>query len=281
MEIEEFIRQRGGVVKVGRLLDEYPRHLVIRAREGLLRPARGLVAVPGYRADVLTALRNNGVLTCISAAKDYGLWPNDTPDRPHLACNHSRATGVTVHRRFTDKPPAGLPLASMQDVVLHALGCLPRVQAVGIAESALRKGLDRQILLGHLQTSKLGTLRRRLEEADATAESYPELAMRLALRDHGVPFEAQARIPTLGRVDFLICGVLILEIDGFAYHSTRDAKRRDDERNNRAAALGYATLRYLPEFAQFQPEAVIADIKTVLTTLGVLRDDEDFPFLAA
>ncbi|WP_258805002.1 endonuclease domain-containing protein [Pseudarthrobacter sp. NS4] len=40
-------------------------------------------------------------------------------------------------------------------------------------------------------------------------------------RSNGIEFEAQVLLPGIGRVDFLLAGFLIVEIDGFAFHSKR------------------------------------------------------------
>jgi hypothetical protein len=40
------------------------------------------------------------------------------------------------------------------------------------------------------------------------------------------------KLPGIGRVDFLLAGFLIVEIDGFAFHSRRGDMLRDRHRNN-------------------------------------------------
>ncbi|VXC45720.1 hypothetical protein ARTHRO9AX_70074 [Arthrobacter sp. 9AX] len=73
-------------------------------------------------------------------------------------------------------------------------------------------------------------------------------------------YQPQVLLPGIGRVDFLLDGLLIIEIDGFAFHSKREDMRRDRNRNNSAASHDDAVLRNVPEHIWFTPQQVIADI---------------------
>ncbi len=83
-------------------------------------------------------------------------------------------------------------------------------------------------------------------------------------RANGIGYDAQVYLPGIGRVDFLIEGFLIVEVDGFAFHSSREAMRRDLGRNNASTLRGFAVLRYMPEHIWFEPERVLAEIRAVL-----------------
>ena len=56
-----------------------------------------------------------------------------------------------------------------------------------------------------------------------------------------------------------------MEVDGFAFHSTRKALRQDLARNNASTVNGYAVLRYPPEVIWYEPARVVAEIQSVLT----------------
>ena len=75
---------------------------------------------------------------------------------------------------------------------------------------------------------------------------------------------ARAVSPGIGRVDFLLEDFLIVEIDGFAFHSKRTDMLRDRRRNNMSTVQGFAVLRYMPEHIWFHPEQVLAEITAVL-----------------
>jgi very-short-patch-repair endonuclease len=55
-----------------------------------------------------------------------------------------------------------------------------------------------------------------------------------------------------------------VEVDGYAFHSNREAMRRDLTRNNASTVNGFAVLRYMPEHIWFEPVRVLAEIPAVL-----------------
>ena len=61
-------------------------------------------------------------------------------------------------------------------------------------------------------------------------------------------------------------GFLIVEIDGFAFHSQRADMLRDRHRNNMSTVQGFAVLRYMPEHIWFNPKQVLAEIRAVLAS---------------
>jgi very-short-patch-repair endonuclease len=83
-------------------------------------------------------------------------------------------------------------------------------------------------------------------------------------RTNGIAFEPQVFLPGIGRVDFLLNGFLIVEIDGFAFHSKRADMLRDRDRNNSSTVKGYAVLRYMPEHIWFNQQQVLAEIQAAL-----------------
>ena len=77
-------------------------------------------------------------------------------------------------------------------------------------------------------------------------------------------FRRQVQIPGVGRVDILIEGWLIVEINGFHFHSSRAAWRKDISRSNVAQVQGYSVLSYAPEQIWNSPETVLKEIPAVL-----------------
>ena len=75
----------------------------------------------------------------------------------------------------------------------------------------------------------------------------------------------------LGRyeVDFLWPGErLVVEVDGYAYHSNRRAFERDRERDATLAAAGYTVLRVTWRQLVSAPEAVVARVAMALAVRG-------------
>ena len=99
---------------------------------------------------------------------------------------------------------------------------------------------------------------------DLRAESIVEVDAQHLFRANGIGYDAQVYLPGIGRVDFLIEGYLIVEVDGFAFHSSRESLRRDLGRNNASTLGGFAVLRYMPEHIWFEPERVLAEIRAAL-----------------
>ncbi len=134
-----------------------------------------------------------------------------------------------------------------------------------MATSAIRlHGVPLELLASQLLADRSGTALRVLRELDVRAESIVEVDAQHLFRTNGIDFETQVFLPEIGRVDFLLDGFLIVEIDGFAFHSQRDDMRRDRERNNSSAVNGYTVLRYMPEHIWFDPSRVISEIRTIL-----------------
>lgn len=226
---------------------------------------RGVFVLPGCQPELVAAIRHNALVSCASAAGHYGLWLRTAPGQHHLACNHGHGGGFIRHRtvRFDGHP--ALPLAAVEDVVLHAMTCLAPPASTAIATSAMRlHGVPRELLKDQLVGDRSGPARKALHLLDLRAESIVEVDAQFLFTSHGIGYDAQVYLPGIGRVDFLLEGFLIVEVDGFAFHSTREALRRDLGRNNASTLSGFSVLRYMPEHIWFEPERVLAEIRAVL-----------------
>lgn len=269
MDIVEHLANAGGVARTAQLLNAgYSRGDIRRlAGHGVGQPRRGVFLAPGCDPDLAAAIRHNGRLTCASAAAHYGLWLREPPASLHLACNHGHGSGFIRHRtvRFEGHPQ--LPVAAVEDVALHALGCLARPSSLAMATSAIRlHGVPLELLRDQLRGDRSAPVRRTLQELDLRAESIVEIDAQHLFRSNGIGFDAQVLLPGIGRVDFLLAGFLIVEIDGYAFHSKRSDMLRDRQRNNTSTVHGFAVLRYMPEHIWFNPDQVLAEIRAVLAS---------------
>lgn len=267
MDILDYLRKSGGVARSAQLLSAgYSRRDLARLKEaGVSQPRRGVFTLPGCDQGLLAAVRHNGKLSCASAAVHYGLWLREPPGQVHLACNHGHGSGFIRHRTVKFQGHPSLPLAAVEDVALHALGCLPPPASIAIATSAIRlHGVPQELLAAQLQADRSRPALRALRELDIRAESIVEVDAQHLFRSQGIAYDAQVFLPGIGRVDFLLAGFLIVEIDGFAFHSQRKDMLRDRSRNNASTLHGYAVLRYMPEHIWFSPGQVVAEIRSVL-----------------
>lgn len=226
---------------------------------------RGVLALPGAPPDFVAAVNHNGRLTCISAAGHYGLWCLDAAGPLHLSCPDG-GSGIHVnHRALSVTPHPWLPLVGLGDVLLHALRCRPVHEAVVMVESAVRRGdTVLSFLFDRLDGDRNGKAREALRLVTGCAESPIEVVARLLFTAAGFHVQTQVRINGVGRVDFLLDGFLVVEIDGAAFHSDRKALRRDHRRNNATLLSGYVILRYGYEDVMFEQEAMLDQIRSAL-----------------
>ncbi|GAB3537192.1 hypothetical protein GCM10027403_20640 [Arthrobacter tecti] len=135
-----------------------------------------------------------------------------------------------------------------------------------MVESSLRRGdTVRAFLLDRLQGNRNGQARAALELVSGCAESAIEVVARVMFRGAGYFVETQVRIDGVGRVDFVLEGFLVVEVDGDEFHSTREARNRDRRRNNELIARGYLYLRFGYGDVMFRRDDVLEQVWTVLS----------------
>ncbi len=239
-------------------------------RGQVVRLRRGAYALHGADAQLAAAVSLGGVLSCVSAAAYLGL-PVLFPDRPHVTVprswSHARLTGVRVHRRdLMPDEHDGVATGVLRTVVDCARELSLR-DAVVICDAALHAGGLALSALHRAAAAARGrgatALRSVAALADGRAESPIETCLRLLLRDLAdvVP---QVWIPGVGRVDLLLDGWLVVEADGFAFHSTRNHYRDDRRRANALMAEGYTLLRFSYEDVVHHSDYVVATVLAVL-----------------
>ena len=74
----------------------------------------------------------------------------------------------------------------------------------------------------------------------------------------------QVRYRGVGKVDLVLDGWLVLEADGFEFHSNRAEYRNDRRRGNSLIEQRVVTLRFSYEDLQNRPWEVLAQIERVL-----------------
>jgi hypothetical protein len=150
---------------------------------------------------------------------------------------------------------------------------LDRTKAVVAVDSALRLGLvspSELAPMGRALGRGSGLLRKVHSTLDPKSGSVLETLLRLALADAGIPSPVtQYRVMEHGhevaRVDF--CWPerrLIVEADGFAFHSSRDDYRRDRQRMNELERLGWRVLRFTWEDVVHRPDHVTGLVRSCL-----------------
>lgn len=267
MDLTSYLISAGSVARTGTLLRAGFSERNIRnavSAGNIVRLRHGIVAREGAAPDLVAAVSANGLLCCASAAPYQGLWRLHTPERLHLLCRHGAAADVVIHRGSVVPPEFPRPVAGLTDTLLHALRCLPAVDAAVMVESALRQGRTTLAYLERrLPGNRNGAARRVLGLVDGTADSAIEVVARLLFRGAGIYTQTQVELPGIGRVDFLLEGFLIVEIDGSTHFEPAQVKK-DRHRNNVSTLTGYTVLRYGYQEVVYHPQKVLDQVWQVL-----------------
>jgi very-short-patch-repair endonuclease len=260
----------GHLTQVDRLLARgHSRRGISRAveRGEVLRICRGWVATRDASQLSIVAVVNRGILTGATSMATLGIW--DAVDRRiHLqvpANSHGPIQGLTTpiakfvaprhtpgklvrHWTAPRCPDRTTPpwRASVLDSLVIVARCSLAEQFIACVDSALNKQLLSRAGIPHLMRAlpqRLGGIE---SEFDATAESGLESLARVRLRPLVRRVQTQVAIPGIapggdvGRIDILIDGWLVIELDGDEFHDPRF----DRERNAILVRLGYRVHRF-------------------------------------
>lgn len=233
--------------------------------------------------EALMARVPSALLSHESAARLLGieLLEDDGTQRITVPRNHARiaASGWQVAR--SDVPVAhrlvtvgGLRLTAALRTVIDLCRVLDLTGAVVAADSALRlRFVTAKELTRALQAAR-GRGSRRLHEVallvDPQCGSVLESVLRLVLLRSGLRPVTQYHVwegqRLIARVDFCWPAArLIVEADGFAFHSDRSAYRRDRLRLNDLERLGWTVLRFTWEDVMLRPDHVAGTVRECLT----------------
>lgn len=247
-DLGRWLDRHDGIAAVTDALDAgFTRYAIRLAVErGLaVRVRRRWLARPTAHADLVFAARAGGTIACVSAARRHGVWTVDD-GRTHLVvpahAGHVRADGAIVHWSAGPLPPDGGLVEPLIDALWHLADCRPRIEALAAWESAIRLGrVDLREL--SLIPARSEAVRRVRDAASELSDSGIETIPVARLKRIGVPVRQQVRISG-HHVDLLIGERLVLQMDGWRFHSARDQRRADIAHDRRLQAIGYTVLRY-------------------------------------
>ena len=224
----------------------------------MLRVRRSWLVLRGCDPARLAAARVGGRLTCISAARALELWA-PAHDETHVAVspNSARfdATGIRVH--WSDGPAPHADRAAtdpLVNVLFHVARCQPLRDALAVWESALNKEMIRPDELAQVSwhsdaANTLAVLASDLSDSGLETH-FLDLMRRIGIR-------VRQQVWIDGRpVDAVIGDRLIVQLDGFAFHSSAASRRRDIAADVRLRLLGYTVLRFDYQQVLFRPETV-------------------------
>lgn len=264
--------------------------LTAAVRAGIVRRVRqGHYALANAAIERMAAVRLGGRLGCLSATKTFGLWAgSDECVHVTLPTNAARLrTNVPLRGRVVALTPDRFRLP----VVLHwrdlpvgrrttgnawrvdlptaladVASCASRRDVRATFESAIHEGLlefsDAQRWLDAMLPSKEAPMV--LSAASGSgAESYfiEELVAQ------GLEFLQQVEFPGVGYVDFLVAGRLVVEIDGYEFHSSKEQFEVDRARDAALFARGYPTLRIPARVVIHEPELAAEMLRGAIRAL--------------
>lgn len=229
------------------------------------RVARGVYALPDADPVLIHAARHHAAPGCVTAALASGLWVVKAPERPHLAARHGRQIpGCVVHR-------SNLPMTPV-DIVCQSLRCLSPLEGLTIAESAVKKGqVQLAALRARFPAAREKAMLNLIGRIRPQSGSIIETIARYLLEEAGLTVELQVNIPGMGHLDLFVDGVLGIEADGYAHHSSREAYREDRRRWNVTVMRGVPTLRVTFEMLVREPAEFVGMVRRALAVYGAAR----------
>lgn len=217
----------------------------------LRRYPHGVVALPDVDKRVLIARVHRGLITCEHAAAHYRLPLPSSPKTLHVLIprGHKAAPLWGEHQHETrDLPPVPLsafPVAPLARCLADLLCCAQEWTALVAADAALHQGRVTYEQVGtYLRGSRRVLGRRRLQRTSSRARSPLETLARIQLRGAGLDVVDGVEIGGVGEVDLLIAGWLVVELDGYEYHSDMWSFDQDCSRDRELARLGYTSIRF-------------------------------------
>jgi len=269
-EPADLLARLGGIAR-GTTLQSYGctrRQLSDAAQKGSIRRIRtGVYGLWTTDPKIVTAAAHGGSLTCADALRSHGVWVlPDADDIVHVWLGGSGRThhGKCECMRHYSPGTAGLGFAPVAAALIHAYGCLEREAFFAAYESAWNKRLitphDRARIRKELPKSAAWLL----DLARHDSQSGLESLLRLRLHVLGIRLDCQVDIDDVGRVDFVVGGLLILEVDGKENHAGVDNRHKDLMRDASASARGYETLRFDYAMVVHHWETVVAAILPAL-----------------
>jgi hypothetical protein len=234
--------------------------------------------------DAEEALRQLGagaVLSHETAARLHGIALHDDDGTERVTVPRARhgkgVPGWHVHRSDVPSTDTEGRQGLRCTGAARTLADLARVQdhdkAVCAIDAALRERVvaEEDLLpLAAIRGRGARGVRAAVAAADPKSGSVLETLLRLVIAEAGLPtpvsqYQVADHGHEVARVDFCWPDErLVVEADGYAYHSNREHYRRDRRRTNELARLGWRVLRFTWEDVVGRPEHVVALIRACL-----------------
>jgi very-short-patch-repair endonuclease len=259
------------------------RALTAAVRDGsLLRPMNGWYTLPDADQDLIRATRVGGCVAAASATRFHGLA---SPERgllhvcvPRNACRLRSASSrrIPAHADSSIRIHWGTDELDVdrRELVVPLQLCLRQVVATephDVAIAVLDSALFRQALSSTEFAAMVrgwpSWMRRIATRVDGRSEGFPESIARVRLEDAGIGRRASIRIQpeVVGRrLDIVLGDRLLIEVDGYAHHSTPQQISDDRHRELELLALGFIIIRLTYQLVMHEWDSVLHAIEVVL-----------------
>jgi predicted transcriptional regulator of viral defense system len=252
-----------------------------RLYRGVFAVGHGRLSQEGRWLAAVLALGEGAVLSHVSAAALWGVR-HSAAARIHVtvptAAGRRPRGGIVVHRSRTLGPADvaehdAIALTSVSRTLLDLAGVLAPTRLERAVEQSLAlRRFDLRAVQAVLAANPRRPGATALAQIVARVHDEPSLTRRelearmLDLCDaHGIERpEVNVAIDAF-EVDFLWRRQrLVVETDGWQWHGTRGAFRRDRERDERLTVLGYRVVRFTYDRIVHAPAAVAATLRALL-----------------
>lgn len=277
-DVVDVLNRYGGCARFGQLRTSVSaRHIRAALTAGHIeRIAKGLYRLPAQKDAVTVARSQGGVVSHLSAALLHGLTVVNRPQSIHVTVprgQHPRRSSLPCTLHWADDVQSLADVTTVTRTVLDCARTLPFSEALAVADSALRTtdlvrdDLDAAVV--KLRGPNRRRAQRVAEFADARSESPLESMLRAILIEAGISgFVPQVEIDDEGfvaRIDLAHPTLRIaIEADSFEHHGTRRALVRDCRRHVNLTIRGWRLLRFSWEDVMYDPEWVVATVRTVV-----------------
>lgn len=283
MDPAEALAQLGGVARADQLLRFCsPRELrsaVESAR--VVRLALGRYGFPGMRGAREQAMRLSGTIVGLSAAVEHGWEVARPPDRPWVSVPRNRNVGPLQRKgvRLFWSDARG-SVSSPEETVLLCARELPFGEALAVADSALRHGVDPDGLLAAAAAARgPGSRRGRRVAAAATAlaaNPFESVLRSIVLEVPGLCVEPQGPVVVHGRTihpDLVDRRLRVaIEADSWLHHAaTPDLFARDLWRYTALVVHGWTVVRFGWWQVMHDPDYVRTTLEMLVATCTTAR----------
>jgi very-short-patch-repair endonuclease len=250
-----------------------------RIHRGVFAVGHPVLAPLAAETAALLACAGSAVLSHMTAARLWGL-PVPKEKRIHLIVDRGRAmarSGICAHRIGPLGPGevgrrSRLPLTTPTRTLLDIAALIDGRGFERAFEAALTQRMTTRATIARALeraptrrgSAQVRAILRREVEPALTRSEAEERFLALVRRAGLPPPRVNARVGAY-EVDFLWAQQrLIVEIDGFAFHSTRSAFERDRRRDSDLQAAGYRVMRLTWRQIIDEPEAVLVRVAQAL-----------------